>query len=253
MRRAERLLRRAAGQQPTGQGDEGDHQHGGDEDARDPVGQPLDGGLLVLGVLDQAHHVGQLGVAPDLRGPDHEATAHRHRAPHHPVAGSHVDRQGLAGHGAAVDGRLPEEHLAVGGHRLPRPHDEPVAHLELGQPGAGARRPSASSTATSLAPTAASDRRASPRPALAEGLEIAAGQEEGGDAGGDVEIDGAPRLVGEHEEPRRGGVGRCPARTWRRATSRWRPRCRARPGCPWWTCGAGRCGRPLGRRARPPR
>ena len=27
---------------------------------------------------------------------------------------------------------MPGDHLAVGGHRLPRPHDEPVAHLEVG-------------------------------------------------------------------------------------------------------------------------
>ena len=48
----------------------------GTKTAAMPVGEPLDGSLFVLGVLDQAHHVGQLGVAADLRRSHHQATPH---------------------------------------------------------------------------------------------------------------------------------------------------------------------------------
>ena len=129
-RRAEGVLGGTTDHEPGGEGDESDGEHGGDEDPRDPVGQSLDSSLLVLGILDELHHVGQLCVAPDTRGPDHETTTDRHRSADHLVAGSDVDGYRFAGHGASIDGRVSEDDLAVGGDRLPRPHDKPVSHRE---------------------------------------------------------------------------------------------------------------------------
>ena len=88
----------------------------------------------------------------------------------------------------------PKIDLAVGGDRLPRPHDEPVTDFELcdGEPVFHVSL--ASSTATSLAPTAARERSASPDPTLGPRLEIPSGQEEGGDSGGHVDVDGSARL-----------------------------------------------------------
>jgi hypothetical protein len=40
----------------------------GDEHGRDPVGESLDVGLAVLGVLDEAGHLGELGVGTDAGG-----------------------------------------------------------------------------------------------------------------------------------------------------------------------------------------
>ena len=82
----ERLVGGTAGQQPAAQGHQRDHQHGRDEDAGDPVGQPLDAGLLVLGVLHQPHHVGELGVAPDPGGLDLEVPTGRDGAADHRIA-----------------------------------------------------------------------------------------------------------------------------------------------------------------------
>jgi hypothetical protein len=160
----------------------------------------LDGRLFVLGVLHQPHHVGQLGIAPDARGPDDQTTADRDRAPHHPVAGSDVDGQGLAGHGAAIDGRGTEDDLTVGGHRLSRPHHEPVTDLELRN-----REPSLHVAGVEhghvLGPHGRQRSQSVSRPPLTQCLEVPAGQEERGHGGGNIDIDGTPRLVDDHEDP----------------------------------------------------
>ena len=243
----------AADQQPGGQGHQGDDEHGGDEDARDPVGQPLHRRLLVLGVLDQPHHVRQLGVParPSWPGPPGD----RRPTPCRRPPGRRGPRRREGTRRSWRCGRWPSA------RRRPRRRwrrSPPVGRRtgrppRAAPPEAGVRRPTASSTATSLAPTAARERRALPGPALGPGLEVPAGEEEGGHAGGDVDVDGTPRLVGEDEEDRSWRTARCPARTWRTATNRWPPRCRATRGCPWWTSRAGRCGRPPCRRAMRPR
>ena len=75
----------------------------------------------------------------------------------------------------------PSTHLAVGGDLLPRPDHEHVADGQLRRPGSAVSRPSRS-TATSLAPRSSSARSAAPEPLLGARLEVAAGQDEHGDA-----------------------------------------------------------------------
>ena len=62
-----------AGEQPRGEGDEREPDDDGDEDRRDPVGEALDLGLAVLGVLDEAGHLRELGVGADPGGLDDQA------------------------------------------------------------------------------------------------------------------------------------------------------------------------------------
>ena len=108
-------------------------------------------------------HVGQLRVAPDTRGPDHQVDRRPQIVP--PTTRS----PGLTSTGrdspvmalrsmADCHRRSPRRRWPPSPPAAPRTGHPPRA----GRSGAGVRRPSASSTATSLAPTAASDRRAFP-------------------------------------------------------------------------------------------
>jgi hypothetical protein len=81
--RGERRPGRLAGGQPGQQGGQRDGHHHRDEHRRDPVGQPLHRRLPVLGALDQAGDLVQLGVGADPGGPDHEAAAGVHAASGH--------------------------------------------------------------------------------------------------------------------------------------------------------------------------
>ena len=56
----------------------------------------------------------------------------------------------------------PDTHVAVGGHRLARTDDEPVADPRAASTGSRRSVPSVVEHATSLAPTAASERSAFP-------------------------------------------------------------------------------------------
>ncbi len=104
------------------------------------------------------------------------------------------------------------------------------------------RRPR--STATSLAPRSQQRAQRGAGPALGAGLEVAAGQDERGDAGRDLEVDAAAALAARDGQLE--GVPACPAcrrrrRTAPTPTSRTRPGCRARPACPWWPRRAAGC------------
>ena len=95
----------------------------------------------------------------------------------------------------------PKIDLAVGGDRLSRPHDEPVTDLQLRD-----REPALHVRGVEHGHVLGPDRRQRaqrvPRPTLGQRLEIPSGQEEGGHAGGHVDVDGPARLVGEDEENR---------------------------------------------------
>ncbi len=129
--RRHQALRRIAGQRPPERGRHRDGHDGGDEHAGDSVGEALDGGLAALGFLDQAHDLGQGGVGTDGSGPDGEDALAVDGGAGHPVTGSLVDGDGLAGEHGLVDRRAPLEHLAVDGDLLtgPDPHD--VADADL--------------------------------------------------------------------------------------------------------------------------
>ena len=121
----------AAREQPAGQRQGRRHQHGGHEDAADPVGEPLDGRLLRLGLLDQGDQVRELGVAAHLDRADHQPPGHHHRARGDQVALGDVGRHRLPGHHAGVHRGLAELHLPVGGDPFPGPHHEPLPRTQL--------------------------------------------------------------------------------------------------------------------------
>ena len=120
-----------AGQQPAGQGGQGEGDHDGHEDRRDPVGEALDLGLAVLGVLDQPGHLRQLGVGADPGGADHQPAAGVHGGADDGVAGADLDGHRFAGEHGGVDrgGAVLDD--AVGGDLLAGADDEPVADGEL--------------------------------------------------------------------------------------------------------------------------
>ena len=214
---------------PSGQRDH--HRH---EDGGDPVGQPLHGGLAVLRLLDQPGHLGQLGVGADPGGADEQAAAGVH---------------GRAGHRVARRAPRPAPtRRSAGWRRAPRRRRSTTPSVATFSPGrtrkmsptrrsaAGIARsaPSRVTTVTVLAPSSSSARSASPGAALRPRLEIAPGQQERGHAGGRLEIDRRRR---RGRSARTGGSSRAGRRrrgTAPTATSRTRPACRARPGCPWW-------------------
>ena len=95
------------------------------------------------------------------RGPHDEPPSYAHGAAEDRVTDRDVGRHRLAGHRAAVDGRLPEDDLSVGGDGLAGSNDEPISFAECGDRSAlldagGVEH------ATSLAPTAERARRALP-------------------------------------------------------------------------------------------
>jgi hypothetical protein len=122
--RAERVLRGAPGDQPAGQGENRGRQHQRDEDTGDPVGQPLDSGFLGLRPVHQPDQMGQLSIGSDLDGLDDQAAGEGDGACADGVARDSLHRNRFTGHRAAVHGRLAEQHLAVRGDLLPRPHHE---------------------------------------------------------------------------------------------------------------------------------
>ena len=163
---AERVLGGGAGQQPARQGGDGAGQHGGDEHAADPVGQPLDGGLLRLCLLDQPDQLRQLGIAPDVDRADDEPAGEHDGSAGHAVAFGRLARHRFPGHHAPVDGGLAELDLPVRGDGLTRPDDEPVSRSQLAG-GDLALGPSGSSRQTSLAAASARSRIAWPAMRLA--------------------------------------------------------------------------------------
>ena len=173
---------------------DGADEHRGHEHAADPVGHPLDRGLLRLGLLDQADQPGELGVAADVDRADDHAAGEHDGAAGHAVALGRLARHRLAGHHRAVDRGLAELDLAVGGDGLARPDDEPVARP---QPGGG--HPALGPAGLEQAHLARRGGREVAhrlaRDAPGAGLVQPSGQQEGGDGGGGLEVDAAAGVV----------------------------------------------------------
>ena len=106
-------------------------EHRGNEHAADPVGQPLDGRLLRLGLLDQGDQVRELGVAAHFDRADHQPPGHHHGARRHAVTLGGVGRDGLPGHHAAVHRGLAELDFPVRGDPLAGADHEPVARAAV--------------------------------------------------------------------------------------------------------------------------
>ena len=178
----------------------------GHEDRRDAVGEPLHRGLAGLGLLDQPRHLGQLGVGADPGGPDDQPAAGVDGRADDRVAGADLDRHGLAGeHGGVDRGGALLDH-AVGGDLLARADHEPVADGELldRDPLLGAVAQHRDVLGAQLEQRAQRGAGA----ALGAGLEVAAGQDEHGDPGGDLQVDVAGAAVALDREARTGGSSR---------------------------------------------
>ena len=179
-----------AGAEPEPERGDGQGDDGRDEHRRDPVGQPLHGCLAGLRLARPAGAIWASAVSAPTRV---ARTTRRPPAltvaPDDRVAGADLDRHALAGQQRRR--RWPT---------CPRSTTPSVATFSPGR--TTNRSPTAScvdrdppldavaaSTATSLAPSSsrAAQRRA--RAALGPGLEVAPGQDEHGDAGGDLEVD----------------------------------------------------------------
>ena len=108
-----------------------DREDGRDEDAGDPVGEPLHRRLAGLRLGDEPGDLRQRGVAADLGGADDQASAGVDRRAGDLRAGADLDRDGLAGEHAHVDRGVAVLDDAVGGDLLAGPDDEPLADLQL--------------------------------------------------------------------------------------------------------------------------
>ncbi len=173
----------------------------GTKTAGNPVGQALRLGLAGLGVLDQPGHLGQLRVGSDSPGPHHEPAAGVDRGADHLVTWRHFDGHRFTCEHRDVDRRRTVDHLTVGGDLLAGPDHELVAY---GQRIDG----------NALFHTVSQDRdvfgtkleqcpQCRPGAAFGTRLEVPAGQDEGRDACGDLEIDVAGAVgLGDGERKR---------------------------------------------------
>ncbi len=117
----------ARAHEPSDEHDGGDGDDDRDEDARDTVGEPLDGGLRGLGLLDEADDLGECRVGSDVGDFDHEPALLVDGGAEDTVAGDAFDRHRLAGQHALVDRRAALEDGAVHGHLLAGEHHDPIA------------------------------------------------------------------------------------------------------------------------------
>ena len=165
------------------------------EDARDAVGEALDRRLAGLGVLDQPGDLRQRGVGADLGGADDQAAAGVDGRAGDLRARRDLDRDRLAGEHAHVHGGGALLDDAVGGDLLARADDEAVADRELLDGDAA------------LAAVGVEDRdvlgaelqqrlQGGAGAALGLGLEVAPGEQEGGDDARRLEVDLVGALAG---------------------------------------------------------
>ncbi len=190
-----------AGAEPEAERRGGDDEDDGHEHSRDPVGQPLGGGLAVLGVLDEPRHLRELGVGPDARGPHDQPPAGVDRGAHDGVPDPDLDGDGLTGEHRGVDRRGALLDDPVGGHLLPRPDDEPVADDEVG--GGHAHLGPAAQHRHVAGPQVEQRAEGRPRPPLRPRLDEAPEQHERGDAGRRLEVDRAGAVGALDDEAER--------------------------------------------------
>ena len=224
----ERRRRSRSVAQPEAERGDGQHQHDRHEDPGDPVGQPLHRCLAALGVLDEPGQPRQLGVGTDARRPDDEPAAGVDAGPDDGVAETDLDRDGFAGEQARGRRRCCRSRrrrrwrcARRGGPRSCRPTDRDSIGIRDSD--------AVAEDGDVLGAEVQQAGQGSARRALGAVLEPAAGEQEGGDAGGGLEVDVARRRCCARWSARRGASSparrRCRGRG-RRPTSRRRPWCR---------------------------
>ena len=229
------------GDEPESERRHGEGDDDGHEDARDPVGESLDLCLAGLGVLDQAGDLGERSVGPDPGGAHDEAAAGVDGGAGDGVAGADFDRNRFAGEQRGVDGRGALDDDAVGGDLLAGSDDEQVVDGELLDGDAGLDTVAEHGDVLGAEFEQCAQRGTGS--ALGACLEVATGEDEHGDAGGDLEVDLArahASLGGEREAVAHSDHAGVAEEQGVQATSRTRRWCRSRSACPWWRCrGAG--------------
>ncbi len=167
----------------------GDRRDDGDEDAGDPVGQPLDGRLAGLRVGDQSRDLGQRGVGADLGRADDEPSAD--------VDGRARRRR------RRVPSRPGRTRRSAATRRPPRRPSSTMPSVATFSPGRTTKRwPTASCSMGMrrlgavvvedddvLGPELQQGLERGPGPALGARLEVAAGEDERDDDRGDLEVD----------------------------------------------------------------
>ncbi len=113
---------RIAGQEPRAAGDDDRDR---DEHDRVAVGQPDEGRLLPLGLVDQSHDAGVRALGRRRDRPQVETLAGAHGAGAHLLAGRALHRPRLARERALVEDRVAEQQ-PVDRHHLPRLHEQAI-------------------------------------------------------------------------------------------------------------------------------
>ncbi len=163
------------------------------EDTGDPVRQPLSVRLSVLSVLDQSAYLCQCRVGADPARPHHQSSVGVDCCTDDVGTRFDLHRYRLTGQQRRVDRRTSRYHHAIGGDLLARANHELVADGQLTDRDALLGTASAHRHILGAEFQHRSQCRtcAAPGP----GLEISAGQNQGGDSRGGLEID-VPASIG---------------------------------------------------------
>ena len=123
--------RRMADREPERVSQDRNHQHGGDEEGRNAVGQLLDRGARALRLPDQGGDAGQSRLRPDAGDLEDKGAARVHGRADDYAADGFLHRQALAGNHTLVNGRRALDDAPIYGNALTGPdaHMIPYPHL----------------------------------------------------------------------------------------------------------------------------
>ena len=125
-------LQTLACQKPDGGGNQGDGHDHGDKHAGNPICQAGDGGLGAAGLLHQADDLGEGGVFSHLVRPKFQESGGAYCGGGYGVAGALFYGDAFTGEGTLIHRGPALQDGAVHGNPAPGPHQDCVAHLDLG-------------------------------------------------------------------------------------------------------------------------
>ena len=191
--------RAAAFDQPEGECEQREYEHDRHEHRGDPVGQLLHRCLAGLGLLDQPGDLGQGGVRADPGRLDHQSATGVDAGTDHFVTGVLLDRHGLPGQQGLVDCRGALDHDAVGRDLLTGADHEALTDAEPvdRNHGLGSVRPEQRHL---LGAHVQQLPEGVAGPGLRPLLEVATGQQEGGDHAGDLEVEVVEAAASSRDE-----------------------------------------------------
>ena len=116
---------------PADEGGDSDRQNDRYEDAAYDIGQPLNGSLAALGILDEPDDLLKRGILADLRRLKLESPCPVQSGAEDLVAGALLDGQALAGQHGLIDRALAAPHDPVHRNLLARPNEDEIAGSDL--------------------------------------------------------------------------------------------------------------------------